>query len=48
VIEDDTARMTGTLPLDRRDFGIGMSYPDEATVGHTVEVVVELAARRAG
>jgi cytochrome b561/polyisoprenoid-binding protein YceI len=48
VIEGDTARMTGTLPLDRRDFGIGMSYPDEATVGHTVEVVVELAARRAG
>jgi cytochrome b561/polyisoprenoid-binding protein YceI len=46
VIENDTARMTGTLPLDRRDFGIGMSYPDAETVGHAVEVAVELAARR--
>ena len=46
VIEGDVARMRGETVLDRRDFGIGQSYGDEASVGFPVTVKVELAARR--
>ncbi|WP_420023796.1 cytochrome b/b6 domain-containing protein [Cereibacter azotoformans] len=46
-IEGDTARMKGSVTLDRRDFAIGQSYADEATVGHDVRVDVALTARRA-
>lgn len=45
-ITDDTAMMTGQLTLDRRDFGIGAGYGDEATVGYAVEVSVNLSAAR--
>lgn len=45
-ITGDTATMTGTAQLDRRDFGIGASYADEATVGFAVEVRVALEAKR--
>lgn len=45
-IEGDTARMAGRTVLDRRDFGIGPSYPDESTVGFAVAVEVELTATR--
>lgn len=47
AIEGDTARMTGSTTLDRRDFGMGASYPDEATVGFAVRVDVALTAVRA-
>ena len=47
VIEGDVARMEGALQLDRRDFGMGKSYPDEASVGHAVGVKVVLTAQRA-
>ena len=47
AINGDTARMTGSTSLDRRDFGIGQSYGDEATVGFSVTVDVALTARRA-
>jgi cytochrome b561/polyisoprenoid-binding protein YceI len=47
VIDGDTATMTGTITLDRRDFGIGQSYGDEASVGFPVIVTIELTARRA-
>lgn len=43
---DGTARMTGTTTLDRRDFGIGAGYGDEATVGFDVRVDVALTATR--
>jgi cytochrome b561/polyisoprenoid-binding protein YceI len=46
-IAEDTARMTGSTTLDRRDFGIGQSYGDEATVGFSVTVDIALTARRA-
>lgn len=47
-IEDDLARMQGSTTLDRRDFGIGASYPDERSVGFGVGVDVTLSARRGG
>ena len=46
TIDGDTATMHGTTTLDRRDFGMGPSYPDEATVGFPVEVTVDLTATR--
>lgn len=46
AIDGDTARMTGSTTLDRRDFGIGASYGDEATVGFSVTVDIALTARR--
>ena len=46
VLTGDTATMTGSLTLDRRDFGIGPSYPDENTVGFAVQVNVALTASR--
>jgi len=45
-ITGDTARMTGTTTLDRRDFGIGAGYADEQTVGFTATVTVALTAKR--
>ena len=46
-IAGDTATMTGSTTLDRRDFGMGASYSDETTVGFTVQVDVALTAVRA-
>ncbi len=45
-IDGDTATMTGQTTLDRRDFGMGPSYPDESTVGFNVIVDVALTAHR--
>lgn len=45
-ITGDTATMTGTTSLDRRDFGIGAGYADEETVGFTATVSVALTAKR--
>jgi polyisoprenoid-binding protein YceI len=47
TITGDQARMTGAVTLDRRDFGIGQSYGDEASVGFPVVVDVALTAMRA-
>lgn len=46
VLTGDSAAMTGSSTLDRRDFGIGAGYGDEATVGYTVTVTVALQASR--
>lgn len=46
TLDGSTARMTGKAVLDRRDFGIGASYPDETTVGFGVTVDVALDAVR--
>ena len=46
VLDGDLAQMRGEITLDRRAFGLGAAYPDEATVGHAVEVRVALRARR--
>lgn len=47
TIDGDAATMTGATTLDRRAFGIGASYGDEATVGFNVGVTVDLTAKRA-
>lgn len=47
AIEGDTATMTGSTTLDRRDYGMGANYPNEATVGFAVRVDVALTAVRA-
>ena len=46
-ITGDQARMVGTVTLDRRDFGMGPSYGDEASVGFAVVVEIDLVANRA-
>lgn len=46
AIDGETARMTGQVTLDRRDFGMGPSYPDEKSVGFSVAVDVALTATR--
>lgn len=48
TIEGDTATMAGEVTLDRRDFGMGPSYPDETTVGFAVGIKVALTASRTG
>lgn len=46
TVEGEMARMTGQVGLDRRDFGLGETYPDESSVGFGVSVDVDLTARR--
>lgn len=46
VITGDRAEVRGTVTLDRRDFGMGPSYPDETSVGFAVTVTVALTAQR--
>ena len=46
-IASDQAKMAGTVTLDRRDFGMGPSYGDEASVGFAVVVAVDLSAEQA-
>lgn len=45
-IENGVAQVVGVAHLDRRDFKIGLSYEDEATVGYDVRVDIELEANR--
>jgi len=45
-IEGAPVRMAGSTSIDRRAFGIGTKYPDEATVGFAADVGVALTARR--
>lgn len=42
----DTATVTASTTLDRRDFAMGPNYPDESSVGFTVTVTINLAATR--
>lgn len=46
TFDGDTARAKGALTLDRRDFGVGAGYVDEASVGFAVPITVELTAAR--
>lgn len=43
-LANGVATMSGTTVLDRRDFGMGAAYPDESSVGFSVEVLIELTA----
>lgn len=46
AIDGDTATMSARLTLDRRNFGMGASYPDEKTVAFPVAVDIALTATR--
>jgi cytochrome b561/polyisoprenoid-binding protein YceI len=46
VMDGDTARMTGTMPLSRLDFGVGANMPDESSLGFGVDINVTLTAIR--
>lgn len=46
AIDGKTAKVAGTVTLDRRDFGMGKSYADETNVGFSVVVAAELTATR--
>lgn len=46
AIDGNTATMSGTTELDRRSYGMGTAYGDEATVGFFVTVKVDLVAQR--
>jgi polyisoprenoid-binding protein YceI len=41
---DGIATMAATTTLDRRDFGMGTTYPDQSSVGFSVDVNVALTA----
>lgn len=45
-IDGDRAVMQGSTRLDRRDYKMGQSYADEATISHGVMVNVDLVATR--
>ena len=45
-IVDGIATATGTLTVNRLDFGIGVTYPDESSVGFSVDIAFELTASR--
>ena len=45
-IENDTATASGSLSVDRRDFGIGADVKDEGSLGFAVEISFELTATR--
>lgn len=47
IIEGDTAKAEGSLPLDRRNFNIGNGVTDEKSLGFGVDVSFELTATRA-
>jgi cytochrome b561/polyisoprenoid-binding protein YceI len=46
AMNGDTATMTGITTIDRRSFGLGASYADEASVGFNATVTVNLTATR--
>ena len=46
TLQDDTARMTGSTTLDRRNFGIGETVTDESTLAFNVTVNIDLTATR--
>lgn len=45
-MDGDLARVSGSLSLNRLDFGIGATMADEGTLGHGVAVRVQLTARK--
>lgn len=45
-VDGDTARMTGTLSLNRLDFGVGASMADESALGFAVDISIDLTAIR--
>ena len=46
-LQGNHAVMSGAVTLDRLDFDIGQSLPDETSLGFAVKVQIDLAADRA-
>lgn len=46
VLDADTAQMSGSLTVDRRDFGIGASVTEDGTLGFGVDISVDLTAQQ--
>lgn len=46
TLDGGTATAKGEMQVDRRDFGIGVGYADESTVGFAVTIGFELSAAR--
>lgn len=46
TLDAGTAQMSGTLPLNRLDYGVGASTPDDKSLGLVVDIVVSLTATR--
>ncbi len=47
-IDGNTAKMVGTSSVQRLDYNVGLSQPDESTVGFGVGITVELTAHQPG
>ena len=45
-IVDGVASASGTLNVNRLDFGVGVAYPDESSVGFGVDIAFDLTATR--
>ena len=45
-VTDGVATMTGTTQLDRRDYNMGVDYPNETSVGFAVDVTITLTAEQ--
>ena len=45
-VQDDHAEMRGELKLDRKDFGVGDTIKEDATLGFGVDIKVTLTAIR--
>lgn len=48
TLDGDTAQMNGSTTLDRRNFGIGQSVTDAATLAFDVAITITLVATRQG
>ena len=48
TLDGDTAQMNGSTTLDRRNFGIGQSVTDAATLAFDVAITITLIATRQG
>lgn len=46
-IVDDTATMAGTVSLNRLDYKVGESQPDESSLGFGVDIAIGLTAQKA-
>jgi cytochrome b561/polyisoprenoid-binding protein YceI len=44
ALDGDRAQMTGTLSLNRLDYGVGANMPDESSLGFAVDINVSLTA----
>jgi cytochrome b561/polyisoprenoid-binding protein YceI len=46
TLDGDRAQMTGALSLNRLDFGVGSTMPDESSLGFAVDISMDLRATR--